>query len=178
MDNRPAPETSSSTLGLQWFVVQTKPGKETVACRNLVNQGLQVFCPWTTRSKRIGTRAIEQKCAFFPGYVFVAFAAKEFAWRSINGTLGVSRLLSMGGAPAPLPCGLVEALMEKSDPDKGLGFAEELSPGDRVRIIGGAFDRLCGTLLTSDPRQRVHVLLDTLFGEARVQLRRARLVAA
>ena len=161
MDLGQSSRKTEGPVGLRWYVVQTKPGKESVAIRNLANQRLRVFSPWTSRTKRIGSRSLQVKCAFFPSYLFVQFDSDEFAWRSINGTLGVRQLVAMGEEPAPLPCGFVEHLIGSCDEDGELAFSEELACGDRVRIVGGAFDRLCGKLLTSEPRERVLVLLET-----------------
>ena len=58
------------------------------------------------------------------------------------------------------------------------GFAEELQPGDEVRIVGGPFDDLCGELVKAAGSERVVVLLKLLSGETPVTLPRASLVAA
>lgn len=116
---------------------------------------------------------------FFPGYLFVGLDLEGECWRSINGTIGVLRLVAFAtsGRPARVPRGFVERLVSLSGSD-GLSHDEELSAGDQVRVIGGAFDDLCGILETAGDAERVRILLSLLGKETRVTLRRGSLVAA
>ena len=100
-------------------------------------------------------------------------------WRSINGTIGVIRLVSFssGGHPAPLPLCLVERLQ---DVKSGLGVegGTRFSAGDRVRVIGGPFDDLCGVLESVNDNERVTILLSLLGQQTRVSLNHGSLLAA
>ncbi len=162
----------------RWFVVQSKPGQEAVALQNLTNQDIAAFCPLMTTVKRVGNRSFPCKRPLFPGYIFTNFALVDYGWRSVNGTLGVVRLLSAGDRPLALPKGFVEGLIAQADRDNVVHFDAHLEKGAAIRIVGGPFDRLCGKLLTEGPKGRVHVLLDTLFGETRVKVARTQLIAA
>lgn len=117
---------------------------------------------------------------YFRGYVFTALDLERERWRSINGTIGVMRLVAFGseGYPAPLPSGFVERLQQMSDTEGGSGGGAELRAGDEVRIVEGPFDRLCGVLERASNEDRVTVLLSLLGKETRVQLRRGVLIAA
>lgn len=119
---------------------------------------------------------------FFPGYLFVALDLKREHWRSINGTRGVIRLVGCGGSeeatPTPVPTGIVERLKELSAPNGELRFDEVLSAGDRVRILGGPFDALCGVLQEAGDKERVTILLDILSKQTRVEIERRRLISA
>ncbi len=162
----------------RWFVVHSKPGREALAVQNLANQGIAAFCPWMTTTRRVGNRTIPCKRALFPSYIFTSFSPLEYGWRSVNGTLGVVRLLSAGDKPLPLPVGFVERLIAQADFDDVIHFDDHLEKGAAIRIVGGPFDRLCGKLLTAAPSERVLVLIDTLFGETKVKIARTQLLAA
>jgi hypothetical protein len=47
----------------------------------------------------------------FPGYIFVSFNSERDRWRSINGKLGVGRLIATQRQPVRVPRGVVEALI-------------------------------------------------------------------
>ena len=163
---------------IRWYAAQTQPRKERLALQHLANQHFETFCPLGRRARRIGKRSVSALEPFFPGYVFVHLDLAFERWRSINGTIGVARLVSFGGEPAMVPEGLIERLEALTDQDGVLSFDEDLHAGDEVRIIGGPLDTFCGTLVTCEPRKRVTVLLELLSGATRVEVARDRLVAA
>ncbi|MCJ7420416.1 transcription termination/antitermination protein NusG [Sphingomicrobium astaxanthinifaciens] len=159
-----------------WAAVQVKPRREALALTNLERQGMTTYCPRVVRLRRVRGKAIEAHEPLFPGYVFVVPDAGR--WRSINGTLGVLRVISFGEGPALLPPGFVEALEAMAGEEGAIRFDDELRKGDAVRIVGGPFDDLCGALASSPGADRVVVLLKLLSGETKVTLRRDQLIAA
>lgn len=171
------PQAASSPRA-RWFAAQVKPRQERLALTHLERQGFTAHCPVISRSRIVRKRPARVREPLFPGYVFVALEGDGQRWRSINGTIGVLRLVTFGAQPAAVPHGFVERLMELVDDCGDVTFEEALQPGDAVRIIGGPFDDLCGSLAGSAGSQRVTVLLQLMSGETRVTLPRARLVAA
>ena len=91
-------------------------------------------------------------------------------WRSINGTLGVDRLLTYDGEPQPVPHGVVESLISAADPDGGIRFHFDLKEGETIRVTAGPFADLVGQLERLDENGRVKVLLDLMGGKVRVAL--------
>ncbi len=162
----------------QWYAVQVQPRKEALACLHLERQGFSHFSPRIARTRLRAGRIMVLREALFPGYVFVALDLERDRWRSINGTIGVSRLVMFGDAPAILPEGFVEELSTRADDDGVVDFDRPLKAGDAVRIVGGALDDVTGTLLSADAQARVMVLVDLLSGPRRVQVPRVRLIAA
>jgi len=162
----------------RWYAAQTQPRKERLAIDHLGRQAYSTYCPFVRRSKPRSGRTITTLEPLFPGYVFVGFDCDHERWHPVNSTIGVSRLVSFASRPSPLPRGFVERLRDLADTDGQVCFDEHLNAGDAVRIVGGPFDTLCGTLATGDARQRVTVLLQLLAGETRVTLPRDCLVAA
>src|SRR5215475_12563612 len=92
----------------RWYAVQCQPHREHVASRHLANQGFGVFLPLRKKLRRHARRVDSVQVPFFPGYLFVQFDKGKHRWRSINGTLGVTRLVMQGECPAPAPEGIVE----------------------------------------------------------------------
>ncbi len=160
-----------------WFVAQVKPRQEKLAICHLERQGFLTHCPLVVRSRIVLKKPAMVRELLFPGYVFVALGDKD-RWRSINGTIGVSRLVTFGNEPARVPRGFVERLLCMAEEDGHPMFEKDLQPGDDVRVVGGPFDDLCGSLASIAGSERVVVLLKMLSGETRVTLTRGQLVAA
>lgn len=153
--------------GQRWFAVQCQANREQGAAMQLRNQDFQVFLPLRRKIWRRARRSEIRRVPFFPGYLFVALDLERDRWRSINGTIGVQRLVMAGGEarPVALPQGLIEALRGRAD-DRGLlapeTWPEALEVGQRVRIVTGPFDNRLGELIGLDDAGRVRVLVELL----------------
>jgi transcriptional antiterminator RfaH len=158
----------------RWFAVQTRASSEDIALRHLANQNFTAFCPRARVNRKVGRHRVERLDPFFRGYVFVRLDLERERWRSVNGTLGVARLVTFDRVrPAPLPVGLVEQLQDLCSEGDELGFADDLSVGDAVRVMTGPFAELVGTLEAASGPERVTILLDVLARSTRVELPRA-----
>lgn len=158
--------------------MQVQTARQHVAIHNLERQGYSIFAPSICRLvDRRGT-SVEVLEPLFPGYVFARFDLDGSRWRSINGTLGVQRLVSFGERPQALPIGFVESLMNSLDERGAVSFSNPLEVGERVRVIGGVFDDLVGTLAAARSQDRVIVMLGLLGAEAPVEMETERLVRA
>jgi transcriptional antiterminator RfaH len=112
------------------------------------------------------------RAALFPQYLFTILDLGKDRWRSINGTLGVHRLLMCGGDPQPVPHGLVEGLIQAADQEGTVHFDFHLRPGQLIKVGAGPFADLIGRLEILDDKGRVNVLLEMLGGTVRVSLPR------
>jgi transcriptional antiterminator RfaH len=95
-------QAEAPNADLRWYVAQTIARRELFALGELEAQSFRAFCPYVMRTVRHARKARTVRSAFFPGYLFVALDLARDRWRSINGTLGVKRLL-VDGDGAPLP---------------------------------------------------------------------------
>lgn len=163
----------------RWFVVQIQPSREPVAILNLERQGFEVFAPRVLRTRLSRTRKRTERLEpLFPGYLFVRLDLDRAQWRSVNGTYGVSRLVTFGERPATLTIGFVEALADRANEQAVVAFAENLRAGDRVRVISGPFDDLIGTLESERGPERVVVMMQLLSGTTPVELEAKSLIRA
>ena len=168
--------TGSTT---RWYVVHARPHQERRAETNLTRQGFRPWPPVTERSRRHARRIENVRVPLFPGCLFVALDIEREAWRVINGTFGVRRLLTEGPRPQALPEGFVDALRDATGAD-GLSTAApaDLQPGDAVTIAAGPFAECAAVVLWLAPGERVEVLLDVLGGRVPARLPRRAVVAA
>lgn len=89
---------------------------------------------------------------------------------AINSTVGVLRLVTAAGAPLAAPPGLVEALIAQADERGVLALAQDLKPGETVRVIRGPFADQLGVVERLAPQDRVRVLLEIMNAHVPVDL--------
>jgi transcriptional antiterminator RfaH len=152
----------SAAAESRWYAVQCLSHRESAASAHLRNQGFTVFLPQRQKTRRHARKLDTILVPFFPGYLFVSFRPGRDAWRCINGTYGVARIVTQGDAPLPVPHGVVEALQAECDDSGVLARSSELKPGQSVRLVAGAFADFVGELERLDDLGRVRVLLDIM----------------
>ena len=129
---------------MSWFLAQLKPNGAQIAKRNLERQGFETFLPLEETTQQRSGRFVTARRPLFPGYIFVAFSAVEGCWRAINSTKGITRLVSFGRAPAPVPSGLVGGLQSRCDSMGKLVAASALATGGAVTFTKGPFTDFVG----------------------------------
>lgn len=164
----------------QWYAVQTQPSSEDRAVGHLQRQGYDIYLPRYARKRRHARRIDTVASPLFPGYLFVRLDLERMAWRSVDGTRGVIRLVRRGDRPAPLPEGVVERLRDCED-ESGLHTPASLmvlAPGTPLRIVGGAFDDHVGVFERMSADSRVVLMLSLLGRTVQVSLPRSAVDAA
>jgi len=156
----------------RWFVGHTLARKEQLAQENLQRQGFRVFAPSIVSERRHARKIARIRTALFPRYIFVQLDLQRDRWRSVNGTRGMSHLLTNDEGPCPTPLGLVEALQECVGPDGCVSWGPDMRPGDQVRVALGTLTGQVGELLRLDGRERVEVLLSFFGASVRVRIAR------
>ena len=156
--------------GASWYVVFTRPNGEEIASRHLQRQGFYTYLPRRLTIRRHARKQERVVRPLFPRYLFVAMDLCSQRWRSVQSTVGVSRLVCRGDAPAPIPDGVVEKLIEQQDETGCVRLVSNFRSGDRVRILGGAFADLVGLYEEMTDTQRVTLLLELLGRQVRVMV--------
>ena len=88
---------------LNWYLVQLKPNGHKLAKANLERQGFNTFLPLQNVTKRTAQKFMDRTVPLFGGYMFVELDVAQNSWRKVNSTLGVARIVSLGGTPTPVP---------------------------------------------------------------------------
>lgn len=156
----------------RWYVARTLAQRELQASKQLANQGFRAFVPRYWKNRRHARKVETISAALFPRYIFVILDVTKDRWRSVNGTIGIDRLLTYGGEPQPVPHGIVESLIAAADPEGNVQFHFNLREGQAIKVIAGPFANLVGQLERLDDKGRVRVLLELLGGSVRVALPR------
>lgn len=156
---------------LPWFLLQLKPNAYSVAVTNLRRQGIDVFLPRLERPQKKGKAAANPYTPLFPGYAFARLDIFSKMLRTVNSTLGVSRVVRFGGSfPRPIPDNLITGLQQRCDADGILRRADRLRPDDKVGVISGPFADFVGIVETIRPDERVTVLLNMMGRSVNVVL--------
>ena len=151
-----------------WFLAQFKPNSHNVAARNLARQGFRIFLPMQEETRRARGRFVIQMRPLFPGYLFVALDMAQGGWRAVNSTYGITRLVSFGSQPTPVPRDLVSQLMRRCDRDGKLLPPRQLKPGDEVTVTNGPFTDFVARIERIAPDRRIYVLMELMGAETRV----------
>lgn len=164
----PAPPILQSlelTRDERWYVVQALARREPIAKMRLEAQGYKIFLPQMIKTVRHARKMRQARVAVFPGYLFVALNPLKDRWRSINGTIGVARMIMANEGPAAVPRGIVESLASYLDNQGICRFDRDLKEGQQVRIVSGPFAHLIGQIATLDGKGRARVLLKIMSNE-------------
>jgi len=163
----------------RWYTVYTKPRKEPVAEENLRRQGYEVYLPRLQRTRRRRNRWVEVIEPLFPRYLFTWLQEGQDNFAPIRSTFGVIDLVRFGGAPQPVPEGLVETIQNCEDQQRGCRIARKpLQRGRKIEILEGPFAGLKGVFEAEKAGDRVVILLQLLGRDSRITLARDAVVPA
>lgn len=166
----------STKIARAWYVAETQPRAETLAQLGLERQGFPAFCPRFRKVRRHARRTEQVLAPLFPGYLFIRFDPQRDAWRSINGTRGIRRLVGPStGYPQPLANEVVEALHARCDNGIVSSVLPDLEPGQVVRVLSGPLADRLAVITTLDDKQRVGILLDILGSQTPISMSRGQL---
>ncbi len=150
-------------MGLQWFVLRSKPNKEFALWREVSARGLECFYP-QLRVRPVNPRSRKIR-SYFPGYLFLHTDIEQVGISAFQWIPFSSGLVSFDGLPAMVPDNLIQAIRRHVDEINAAGGEQfvGIKKGETVVIQGGPFDgyeaifdtRLAGT-------ERVRVLLKLL----------------
>ena len=156
----------------RWYVAQTHRRDEEKAAWHLRRQEFSVYLPRYLTRRRHARRVDWVKAPLFPRYLFIEMDSEHTQWRCINSTIGVSRLVCNGDRPAPVPDGIVEDIVARSD-NRGLVRLDRMRPfrhGEKVQIMVGALTERVGLFECLADDDRVVLLLDMLGRQVRIKV--------
>jgi transcriptional antiterminator RfaH len=162
----------------RWFLAHTLPKSEWKAELHLGAQGFRTFQPQIRKTIRHARQLKTVRAPLFPRYLFVILDLERDRWLSVRSTVGVSSLFSSrDGRPVPVPVGIVESLIERSE-DTVTRLDSNLVQGQQVRILTGPFADFVGMLERLNEAGRVRVLLEMMGTAVPVTLHRSALAPA
>ncbi|HMM99354.1 MAG: hypothetical protein DYG87_09415 [Anaerolineae bacterium CFX3] len=155
---------------LNWYVVRSKPNKESALWRELCARRLEVFYP-RLRVHPVNPRSRTLR-PYFPGYLFLHVDLEKTGFACVQWIPFSQGLVTFNGEPGTISDGLVHAIRRRVNEIEAAGGEtfDRLKRGDAVLIQDGAF---AGYEAIFDARlpgsERARVLL-TLMNRRRVPL--------
>ena len=141
-----------------------------MAEQQLRRQGFGTFLPMQKITRRNVSRFVSDLKPLFPGYMFLRINSFRAPWRTINSTIGVSRVVCLGGKPKPLPLQIISDLMHRCDVSGTLLPPKSLSEGDSVQVLTGPFASFVATVDTINPEERIWVLMEFMGQKTRMEV--------
>lgn len=122
-----------------WYVVRSKPQKESALCREMTMRGLDAYCPML-HIKPVNLRSRKTR-PYFPGYVFVNTDLEVVGFSALNWLPYARGLVSFGGEPPTVPEILIKEIRKRVDKVNAAGGEDlfGLESGDEVIIQDGPF---------------------------------------
>ena len=154
-----------------WHVAHTRHGKEEVARINLEKRGYEVYLPRYQRVLRHARQVRQVLAPLFPCYLFVRGRDDSTQLHSVNGTIGVDALVTMGAEPARVHSHLVDQIRAREDKN---GLVELAPPcfnkGQSLRVTEGPLSDLSVIFESTNSANRIIVLMKFLGREVRLNL--------
>ena len=113
---------------------------------------------------------VDTTAPLFPGYLFMGSALDPIPWKSINGTRGVSKAITLDGVYRPVSAYIIEGLQHRCDEQGILRGLNDIVATDRVKIERGPFAEFVCTVEQIKDDQRAWVLIDLLQRQARAEV--------
>jgi transcriptional antiterminator RfaH len=158
---------------LRWYVIQTKPSRESLAEANLQRQGYEIYVPRVAQSMRRRRRWSECIVPLFPRYLFLQLSEGCQALNPVRSSIGVTSIVRFGARYAIVPDQIIMQLRLRADPKTGLHRLVNrplLARGASVRITTGPFEGLDAVFERDAGSARVVVLLNLLGQDAPVRI--------
>ena len=155
---------------MNWYLLQTKPNAHSLAQKHLKQQGFEVFAPLIIKTTRSGVKFVNKLELLFPGYLFIGTELCDLPWKSINGTRGISKAVTLDGQYRPVDVQVIEDIKCRCAKNGVLQAMDEIAVGDRVKIEKGPFaEFICAIEKISD-EERAWVLMDILQQKVRTKV--------
>jgi transcriptional antiterminator RfaH len=155
-----------------WYLVKSQPQRESVAVVRLNQLGIETFCPYRKKVKRVRGNHKTERTPLFPGYLFSKFN-RDTQYRLVTYAQGVSKVVTFGEIPAVVDEEVIDSIKDRMQNGFVVIQPQSFRSGDAVRIQDGplagiqaVFEKeLTGT-------ERVVLLLKTVSYQARVLIDR------
>ena len=160
----------------EWYVVNTYSGHENKVKEKLEmrasTMGMEdyIFRIIVPEQKTVEVKdGVEKEkiTKMFPGYILVEMIMTDEAWFIVRNTPGVTGFIGSSGKgakPFPLSNAEVDKILSNMGMSR-IDIESELSVGDNIKVINGAFANMFGKVKNIDMvNQKIEVALD-LFGQ-------------
>ena len=155
---------------MNWYLLQTKPNAHVTGGNNLRRQGFNVFLPLINKTIKKNGKFLDIKAPLFPGYLFMGSSIDPIPWKSVNGTRGISKAVTLDGVYRSVNTHIIEGLQHRCDEQGVIQSLNNIVPSDRGKIERGPFSEFVCTVEQIKDDQRAWVLIDLLQQQIRAEV--------
>lgn len=162
----------------QWYVVNTYSGHENKVKENLEKrietQNLTdyifrvVVAEHEVEVLKDGKPTGKTKTKnMYPGYIFIEMIMTDEAWYVVRNTPGVTGFIGSSGKgakPVPLLPSEIDTILKNMGMSR-LDIDNELTEGEKVKVVDGPFKNMYGKIQTVDKENSTLTVLIDLFGQ-------------
>jgi transcription antitermination factor NusG len=152
--------------GGSWWVLHTRPRAEKALARSFLGRGVSFFLPLQKREFRCRGRAMRSYLPLFPGYVFLHGEGPQ-RLQALETNLVARALPVPNQEELHTDLARVHRLMVSG---ANLAPEQRLAPGSAVKLIGGPFVGLEGTVLRAGRQLRLVVLVHFLHQGVSIEI--------
>jgi transcription termination/antitermination protein NusG len=153
-----------------WYALLTRSRHEKVASTALEQAGICTFLPMVTEVHRWSDRRKLVETPLFPGYVFVRIRESREAQVHVLRASGVVRFVGNRAGALPIPDSeITQVQMLQADSQRCSPYPF-LRAGDKVRIVGGAFEGVEGILISQDGDRKLVVSINLIQRSVAISL--------
>jgi transcription antitermination factor NusG len=145
-----------------WFAIQTRSKHERVVSNYLANRGVTHYLPTLVEVRRWSDRRKKVECPLFPGYLFVEIIAENERRVEVLRAPGMVRFVGPGPEGTAIPSCQIESVKKLVDQNLPWTTYPFLKSGQRVRLRGGALDRVEGIFLRRGGEGTLVVSIDAI----------------
>jgi transcription antitermination factor NusG len=164
------PPVIAMPMPLVWYLLRLHPNYDLKAERQLREQGISVYVPKekvTVRAVWHRSRTVQKTVPMFPGAMFVPdFEADIERLKRYAG--GVGGFVKCAGKALRISLRTMQDIRSyetRRDPSR-----RKFEVHQRIRIVGGPFDLMEGSIERLDPKFRIRCLIDFLGGRSMFEL--------
>ena len=150
--------------GAQWFAIWTRSRHEQMVREQLERKQIDAFLPTMPRWSRWKDRKKKIDWPLFPGYCFARFDLEDSL--PILKTVGVVKIVSFDGKPAPIPESELDSIRVLVGSDLQYDPCPNIQEGMMVEVTHGALRGVIGRLMRKDAVKARLVLSVNLIGQA------------
>jgi transcriptional antiterminator RfaH len=181
MHTRIAMERTTTPRGKQtddqepaWYCLRSQPKHEHIAAAHLrLLEGVTVFCPRIRFKRPTRQGLVWVTEAMFPGYLFARFELAEMHLR-VRYAHGVRGIVRFADRYPTIEEGALAQLRDHTGAAELKELSYDLSEGDQVQIVGGAFVGLEAVVTqVMSGKERIKVLMDFLGRKMEAEVQRS-----
>jgi transcription antitermination factor NusG len=145
-----------------WYAIQTLPRHEKKVNSELGQKGIHSLLPLISEEHRWSDRSVAVDTPLFPGYVFVRIPQEQALRIAVLRTTGVRGFVGMRGLGDPIPDSQIDGIRAVLSTGTVFDLCSFPSVGQRVRVRGGSFEGVEGTLTAINGDQSLILSVDLI----------------